>query len=215
MKAFIKQPTQEEWFLMWAEEAKVNGFISSIILGTDTEPYPLTEPVTLFYNKEVVKYKGTKREKVDRIVKQNTILNGSSYRPDFVIRWTDKARGVLFSSIHHDVNDIVDKKTYFIANEASDGSFYSVLDVKSPFRGKNSSDVSFSLNRKLVWVKYHVFVNKVINYPTKKMKHPKGYLWVDTFTPTRFFFTDKKLDRKIISNFNAITMNDFRLLYTL
>jgi hypothetical protein len=162
---------------------------------------------------EKVIYKGTKREQVKTTTKNFTLLNGSTYKPDFKIWWTEKSRGIFFIHISS-TRKIIDHEAYFISDiekcqETKKYYEVSYVDVKSPFRGKNQSDVSFSLNRKIVMEKYGIFINKSINYPTKKMKNPKSYLWVDTFTPRRYLFTNKQLGLRSIRNWIVRTLTEF------
>ena len=59
-----------------------------------------------------------------------------------------------------------------------------------------------------------LYVNKVYNYPMGKTKKGKfkaegPYLWMRTFTPTRYFFTDKTFTAKSIKNWNALPIDNW------
>jgi hypothetical protein len=133
------------------------------------------------------------------------MLRGSSYKADFSIHWDISAKDIFFT-LADDFDAVLDGNTPFIAYGAD---LESLVDVKSPFKGKNCSDATFSLNRKIVFQKYGIFVNKAILMPNKKIKKPGEYIFARTFTPTRYRFTNKTLQSRSIKNWEVIDLKEF------
>jgi len=209
----IEEPySQERWFVEWLDTLKEEGFILDYKWGKQDkiDPFLLTNAYTITEEIEKIIYKGTKREQVKKEVKNRNMLNGSTYSPDFWIRWAVKADNVFYTMSQL---SFVRGEFPFFAQPAKSKKgevhIVSCTDVKSPFKGKNCSDATFSLNRKIVWEKYKVFVNKTILMPNKKIKKPGEYLFARTFTPARYLFTDRTLVRKSIKNWVALDIQTF------
>jgi len=146
--------------------------------------------------------------------KEVTLLNAVTYKPDRVIYWTDKAKGIFFSTLKEYTD------TYFIGQKNGD-KYFSAVDVKAPpgYGNMHSSDASFAVKQKMAFLVAGIFVNKVVNYPNsltkankkgvRRFKQTKPYLWVRTFTPIRYFFTDKLTKQRTISNWAPITVKEF------
>ena len=216
----LNNPTQEELFDLWCEDAIAAGYIDWVKKVID--PVQLTPLVKASKLETRTLYKGTKREKEVTKVKSTTVLKGSSYSPDRIIGWNPKAISV-FHTVIVDTIEFPWKETYFYSqyNNAFD-CHISIIDVKAPpgYGGANCSDVSFSLIRKWIWETEKIFINKVVNYPNsvikdkktkkfKKFKNADPYLWMSTYTPYRYFRTDKLTKNRTISNWEARTIKEF------
>lgn len=201
----LTNPTQEELFDLWAHEALEAGILTHV--NWTPEQGLVFDGVQHIEEIPKVIYKGTKRERVKIVKKKTTLFTPIVYGPDRIIYWNADFLGVLFDT----VDDWRTKDTcYFKANfdKIRGGIYYSVLDVKSPFGGKNSSDVSFAVKRAWIWERYKIFVNKVKLYPIKKRATGK-YLWTSTFTPARYFWTDGLTKHRTISNWKPKRIETF------
>ena len=138
--------SEEVEFVMWLEEAQDNGFVGSWMYHPN-------------------KYEITPKQMATRLVElktktktvEKTLLRPHTYEPDFLIfvngkRWLHIA-----------------KHTKLL--KTSVGCF---VDVKGTF-DRNKSNTIFSINQKLMYDKYHIYVNKVV--PAKLFRQtfvPKG-----------------------------------------
>lgn len=182
----LENPTQEEWFDMWCAELIEAGYIEKV-LDQNIAGWRVYDGETIEYFEYKILFKGTPREKKKQIKKKYVLHRPVDYTPDRVIFWTSKAKDVFYT----DLEDFTPLNVaYFLAQDAGPNTI-SVLDVKSPFGGKNSSDVSFSIKKKWVWAKERVYINQAVMHPIRPLKNVTKYLWATTFTPKRFLFTDK------------------------
>ena len=183
----LTNPTQEEWFDFWADEMIKAGYISKV-LTQDIKGWRIYDGESIPYKETKVVYEGSIREKTKTVTKKFILHRPVDYTPDRVIFWTKASKDMFFT----DIDDIGKGNIkYFLGQKLPNGEYLSVVDVKSPFGGKNSSDVSFSIKKKWVWVKEKVYVNQAVMYPIKPLKNTSKYLWPSTFTPNRFLYTDK------------------------
>ena len=211
----IDNYTQEQWFLEWCNDLIKAGYIKKIIHGREVEPLQVYDGFKLIKNWTKTVFAGTKREKQKKMSKTITLLSDVTYKPDVIIMWADKARDIFFTPL-----EPIEKSTYFWAQ--NNGYWISPVEVKAPpgSGNKNSSDLSFRILQKWVYEKLGIFVNKCFNYPMahikdkktkvfKRYKNPEPYLWMMTFTPERYFYTDKNMDAKKISNWDPISLEQF------
>lgn len=204
--------TEEQWFLEWCIELVQAGYIYKVLF--DKEVMPLT----LF-------------ERLNRTGTKKKILDSVTYKCDVLIYWNLKAAGIFYTPFSVDVK----KTTHFWGHATDDGKYLSPVEVKAPpgYGNRNSSDQSFSVLQKWVYAKFGIMINKTYNYPIsvikypkkhivnkKKVNHPKAnmfkrfknpepYLWMMTFTPDRYLYTDKTLVPKTISKWDPITLEQF------
>jgi len=188
----LTSPSQEDWFDFWADDLVKATFINKV-LKQDIKGWEIYPGEKLEYEEPKILYEGTDRERVKMVKKSYTLHRPVHYTPDRVIFWNPKAEGIFFTDVE---KIVLGEVKYFIAHKLPDGRFITVLDVKSPFGGMNSSDVSFSIKKKWVWVKERIYVNQAVMHPVKPLKNVNKYLWVMTFTPNRFLYTDKLSTRK-------------------
>ena len=210
-KRFEKPPTMEQWFVFYMDQLKEAGYIKEYRIGKDVNSFLLTEPKTLTYTYDLILHKGRKNERTRKAERTKKILNGSTYRPDAFIVWDESAKNIFFTDSRF-VQGIVEDITPFTGHlNKEEGLHVSWVDVKSPYKGKNCSDATFSLNRKIVLEKHGIFVDKAILMPNKRLKpgKPGEYVFARTFTPDRFFFTDKNLDFRSIKYWETRTLDDF------
>lgn len=183
----LNNPSQEEWFDMWCAELIKTGYIDKV-LTQDIKGWEIYPGEHMLYPETKIVGEGSIRERISTKTKKYILHRPVRYTPDRIIFWREEAKDVFFT----DIPDIVKGNIkYFLGQEMPNGNYISVVDVKSPFGGKNSSDVSFSIKKKWVWVKEKVYVNQAVMYPIKPLKNTAKYLWPTTFTPKRFLYTDK------------------------
>ena len=116
----------------------------------------------------------------DKILTQ-TILQPSSYTPDFIIYWEPKAIGIFVSKESKTVGKII---TPFLC---TDDELISIVETKGTFDMGNMTRLANN-NIKFVYEKYQVYIN-MVKVPT---------IFKHTFTPERYLFTDKSMQpRKI------------------
>lgn len=204
-------PTQENWFDFWAEDAIKLKFIKKVILQ-DT-PFIIQLPIKHRIVEKTTVYSGSKivREEIDG-EKEKIALNGIEYGCDRIILWDEISEGIFYC-LHENWN-IHTSREYFVAHRLPSGAVVSFLDVKAPagYGGSNSSDVSFSINSKLVYTLYGYYINKVMLIPNKKLTtdyQKSKYLWLSTYTPERYFITDGLTKARTISNYKPITIKQF------
>lgn len=203
----LTNPSQEELFDLWAAELIEAGFIKEVFPTEQIPEFKLFEGLYKIINVERTVFKGTDREEVRSSEKNICLLKPAVYTPDRAIIW-DKSAENIFYSLFKNITSTKSLPTYFIAQEQGD-RIITLLDVKAPFSGKNSSDVSFSIKKKIVWEKYNLLVNQSVNYPIKKLKNLNRYLWCKTFTPLRYFWSDGLTKERSINNWNPITLSEF------
>jgi len=205
----LTNPSMEDWFDIWTEEPLIAGFIHKVNKNLDAvELYPKEEVNTTI---EKVLYKGTKRERTEKRTKTKELFSSITYRPDREIIWNAKAKDIFFTDAKE--VDWFNLRTFFVGYKLPDGRYSSTIDVKAPatFKG-NASDTSFSIKRRIIYSRWRLYINKCMIMPARKFKNNsalKKYLFSATFTPARFFMTDKLTKRRSISYWEPRTFNEF------
>jgi hypothetical protein len=173
------------WYLMTLKE-------HNFILEYELQPKPfiLSEPI-------VSKYVKPMKRVEDKILKY-TILNGHVYTPDAKIIWNpNRAKGILYDNFIFDIDNIPTTERHDTL------SFIAILDI-SYIEIKPSHDFQnmtrlVKLNQKWVFDKYKEFVNIIT--PQK--------LFNETFTPSRYFYTDKSSQQRKLNYKNIKTIDEF------
>lgn len=160
---------EELAFLQWASELQKLGYIKSI---QRADSYLLSDSIINNYSEKV----GTSSRP-----KAQTLLQGHSYTPEFMIVWTQKARDLLVWEMEE--NNKFDK--FFIGTR--DNREYRTLVEVKPLWDQNNMERLFKLNQKWMWQKHGLFVNLV--------KCPD--LFDKTFTPKEFLTTKTGRNRNI------------------
>lgn len=209
MKKF-KDPTQEELFMLWVEEAIKHGYIKKFIPEKDCPKFPLFEGYSRSWTETKIIYKGTQREQEKILTHEHILLRPAAYGPDGIIVWTEKAYHVLFADITDSIRWV--KEMYFTALLVK-GEYMTVLDVKAPTGTNRHSDTPFQFTRKMMWDKHKIFVNKVMLVPPKSKsgKPPKGYLYNEVWTPHRYLWSDGLTKLRSINSYTPITVEQFSL----
>lgn len=161
------QNLEEQRFAEWCTELHDANYIENWELCK--EPYELLPNQSLKWKKQL------KTKTKDVFI---SATRRQTYLPDFRIKWTDKACGVLYTPIE----GISKNKGIFvgIGNE-------SFIDVKGTFFGKHDSDVRFSLKQSLFLQVHNKYVEKCSPFSTKKKKG----LFEKTFAP-HAYLTDSQ-----------------------
>ena len=117
----------------------------------------------------------------DKILTQ-TILQPSSYTPDFIIYWEPKAIGIFVSKESKTVGKII---TPFLC---TDDELISIVETKGTFDMGNMTRLANN-NIKFVYEKYNVYID-MIKVPA---------IFKKTFTPDRYYMTDKSFKTRKIN----------------
>jgi len=211
---FDKPLSQEGLTDLWLSDVNLKGYIKGFFDQESSPEFVIYEDSTMEYNVERVIYKGKKNEQTKVEKKKYSVFKGVKYTPDRTILWEDKSKGIFFKTFD-DIRNGRNLDCYFIANEVKreDGSiiYVSYIDTKAPPSPKiqNCSDVSFRIKSKWLYEKYGIYVNKVYNMPTGKFSSPKKYLFLHTFTPYRYFFTDTGQSLRGINKWKAVSIDEF------
>ena len=197
---------EEIWFLWYLQELVVAGYIDSF----EYQPmrFLLSPPVETPHFQ--CNAKSIKR-------KEHRLLQPHYYQADFKIDWNHTAEDKFIGLERRGVDPF---KPPFIENSIPDffevGSpeHISYVDVKPSF-DMNNMTRQFIINQKWVYQSRGIYVQKIIATPkitkgkTRLIKYtPANALFVSTFTPERFRFTDKSMKARKI-NFYAPSLHDY------
>jgi hypothetical protein len=177
------------WYLMTLKE-------HNFILEYELQPKPfiLSEPVVSQYVKPM--------KRVENKTLEYTILNGHIYTPDAQIIWNPRvAKNVLYKDAYTfpflDINpDEIKERCDTLPFIATCGVSY--VEIKPAHDFQNMTRL-VKLNQKWVFDKYKDFVNIIT--PQK--------LFNETFTPSRYFYTDKSPKERKINYKNIKTIDEF------
>lgn len=175
----------EGYFDWWAAEAIACGFLDSVHL---VQRFTLTMPITEHRQKQLKTKMSWKDKKISR---------GVTYEPD---------RALFFNM--HDKRQMAMVDQYFRSDE-KDMIYYAsspqgyfkcaqwgnymvcVIDIKPPVVAmRQASGNMFPIKQALLW-EQGLFVQKVILIPSTKNKNFSTFLFAATWTPDRFYRTDK------------------------
>ena len=193
MKAKREKPegldSFEELYMSWyLEELKQAGFVDSYQYTPKT--FSLSEQVQYTQVEELI----TKTKQSER-----TFMQGHSYTPDYLIKWSTRAYNVFAKTINATVKK-KHEKVFFWSNFTDTGytlSLYTYIDVKPVFDMQNMTR-QFIINQKWLYDKHGIYCQKVI----------PEHLFKKTFTPERYLKTNKSgRDRKL--KFEPVTLNEF------
>jgi len=169
----LHNPTQEEWFDIWAQELIDAGYIDEVVTHPNVPTFELFPGLSKPFDK-----------------KKNVIMNPVAYTMDRIIRWNVKAMGIFctpFDGDPRDWNSCYFKPQY----HGSEDYYYSLVEVKGPTGNQKAYGQDFKFTQKWLWANTQQFVQKVMLAPVKPLKNSLPYLWATTFTPERFLYTDK------------------------
>lgn len=169
----LYKPTQEDFFDLWCAELLATGYLDEVVSHPNVPTFQLFDGYSRPYGK-----------------KKNTIMQPTTYTPDRILKWNDKAKGIFFEPFegeNHHWN-----RSYFNAHhEIHKGFYYSIIEVKGPTGNQAAYGTKFMFTQKWLWANSRQYVQKVMLAPIKPLKKNLQYLWATTFTPNRFLYTDK------------------------
>lgn len=171
---------EELYFSYWLEELEEAGYIGS---WGQAKTYPLGEKIINKYE-EQLKTKSKEKEQV--------ILNGCEYTPDFEIDWNISALDIFYNAIELQYNRKINT-SLFISDITGD----SIVEIKPSYDQNNMTRLN-AINRKWMFQKHNIFVNLV--------KVPD--IFKDTFTPQKFLMTDSGKQQRII-HFQTKTLDEY------
>lgn len=172
---------EELHFSYFLNDLKDKGFI--VDWYKNTTSYSLTEGLFIEYIKPMKKV-------ANKVLKQ-TLLAPSTYTPDFVIEWNDKALGIFVTDISKPIKEKI--STEFICQ-----NMISVVEIKGAWDNNNMTRLVMN-NIKVVWDKHSVYVN-LIKVPN---------IFNKLFTPERYFMTDKTFKPRKLNYKNVKTLKEF------
>jgi hypothetical protein len=181
--------------IMWLEELMQAGYVAKV---QRADPFVITEPYVNTYNAQV-----ELKTKTKTVEKSQVILKGHVYTPEFKVTLTRAGIELLSwrnhttpQSSYSEVNSKFDK--LFIARyEDPESVVY--IEVKPGFDQNNMTRL-FTINQKLVWDKYGIFVNLI--QPEELCKK--------TFTPNDWLIT--KTGKKRIIHWDIRSLDDYLLI---
>jgi hypothetical protein len=163
---------EEMYFSWWLEELEEAGYIESWTYEPET--FVLSTAIKIPWHKQL-KTK-TKEQSL-------TLMQPSSYTPDFEIKWNDNAKGVFY---------MTHSGTYKVRPYIIQTGTRCLVDVKGTFSRMNQISVhTFPDRQKWLYQNTGNFVQKVV--PLRK----KTGLFVKTFTPRKFLKTPTGKDKKL------------------
>lgn len=147
---------EEYLFLCWYEEAESLGLVSNLV----QEPFfPLLPRQAVMVSSPTKRDPDRKRERF--------LFHPHNYKADFMFNMTgSEAHGSSDTKLN-DLCMVSKNKLVFLADDCEP---LCVVDVKGGWanhQSRNSSDVTFPLNQKMVYDKYKIYVNKAVITPKK------------------------------------------------
>jgi len=171
---------EELYFSWYLDELVKKGYVDH--WKKNDISFPITDGLKHTYIKPM--------KKVEDKVMVQTLLNPSSYTPDFTIKWKLKALGIFVSK-----NNGTEKiDTPFICNN----HMVSIDEIKGNFDSQNMTRLANN-NIKSVWYRHKVYINMI--------KVPN--IFNKTFTPSRYLLTDKSMKPRKINYKNVRTIQEF------
>lgn len=168
---------EEMYMYWWLKELQSHGFIKEIIL--QPKSFILSSSLWSEYEKEL-------KTKTKLVIEE--IMKAHIYSTDVKVIWHEYALDRFTCLINSDVRKKESSSLKYIISQIDDSNeIYSFIEVKPSFDQHNMTRLA-KLNQKWVYDKFGIYVNIVI--PEKHFNK--------TFTPSRYFFTNKsKVQRKI------------------
>ena len=175
---------EERYFSWYLDELKKAGFVSAWNLIDKDDSYPLTDGLSVEYIEPM--------KKVADKIKTQSILKPSVYTPDFRIVWTQRAYGIFTTELNDPCrrNKIT---TPFISQDE-----VSIVETKGTFDQNNMTRLANN-NIKFVFERHNVFINMI--------KIPG--IFNKSFTPERYFLTDKTLTPRKLNYKTQWYLSDF------
>lgn len=167
----------EKCCLFWLFELEYAGYIKNI---KRSDTYILFDPVTRTY---------IERLKTKANTKQETLLEGCVYTPDFYFEVTPKGEKFPLFSFIGSQDKLRRRSSYNVIYQNKDGKMMAHIEVKGTvYRTSNDTTEKFSVTKKWLWEKHGVFVN--LFQPDK--------VFPLTFTPKNYLITERKGDKRKI-----------------
>lgn len=174
----LDNPTQEDWFDIYADELIALGYIDEVVRHPDVPTFELFPGLYKPYGK-----------------KKNVIMNPVSYTPDRIIKWNMKSLNIFFTPFDAE-NSLWDSSYFKATLEPVKNFYYSIIEVKGPTGNQKAYNQDFKFTQRWLWANTNQFVQKVMLSPVKPLKKDLQYLWASTFTPNRYLYTDKLATNK-------------------
>lgn len=191
---------EEGYFDWWIAEMKNASLVDEIYQAS---PITLLDEIRL--NTEVQLKTKTRWDSI-------SLLPEKKYLMDRVVKWNKSFRGNLkeyyFNGDSVQVYADQNSEAYWYATMYQ-GDFYSFVDIKPPFQGKNAKTPGWNFRQHLSLLKLGIYIQPVVLFPSGKKKATKNHLFPTTFTPLRFTMTDGATKRRVI-HFEVKTIDKYK-----
>jgi len=178
---------EEMYFFWWLLELKEKGFIKEIELQPTA--FPLSSSISCEYEQQM---------KTKSKIVSEEIMKGHVYTTDVFVIWNKNAIDKFTTLIDSGIRKKERSSLQFIISQEKGGVIYSFIEVKPSFDQNNMTRLAV-INQKWVWEKFKTYVNIVI--PEKHFNK--------TFTPGRYFFTNKSKVPRTIKYKSVLTLSEF------
>ena len=178
---------EEMYFFWWARELMIAGYIEKIV--HQPESFQLSESIWCEYHKQQVRSSKYVNEE---------LLAAHKYTTDFYIEWNPDKLNEFATPLFSDLKKKEKRSFKYLLAEENIGHYFSYVEVKPAFDQNNMTRLA-KINQKWVYEKFGNFINIVI--PEKHFNK--------TFTPCRYFQTNKSMKLRKIKYSNQIRLADY------
>ena len=171
---------EEYLFMCWYEEAMSLGLVGNLVV----------QPSFILTPRQSITVKCPTKKNPDK-TKDKFLFHPHNYKADFsfeVVVESDSAGNTVPK-----INRLCGPKGKPLIHQYVGDRHICVVDIKGGWanhRSRNSSDVTFPINQKLVYNKYNIYVNKAV------INNKKG-LFKDFWAPDEAFITPKGNPSKV------------------
>jgi hypothetical protein len=195
--------SNEEMYMdWWLQELKKLGYVKEII--HQPEPFELSESLWVNYYEP---YKRPKKDGPEGKMVPEEIIPKHVYTTDIKVIWDESALGIFTTPIRYNLRKKKGAALQYILCESDDRDYnpdkgditwVSYIEVKPVFDQNNMTRLA-KINQKWVFEKFDKYINIVV--PEKHFNK--------TFTPQKYFFTNKTKKPRQIRYKNIITLKEF------
>jgi len=169
--------SDDEWyFSWWLDDLVDSGYVDD--WKYESETFDLSEPFKLTYKNKLQSGRTSD--------KPYSVLQKCTYQPDFKIYWNKKAKGIWYQNMEEEILQKPSESPYFLAQEN-----ITRIEIKPNHDFQNKTAQA---TIKIKWLmQLGTWCQLVIPTPkvSKGKVSPKSALFVSTFVPERYLYTDK------------------------
>jgi len=162
---------EEQYFHWWLLELQLAGYVEQISMRLGS--YKLNDKVSAKYTRSKLDKKGVLKTGIES---EYVLIKEKHYTPDFIIQWTEKAKGIF---IFQEGDLLVNSNVPFFY--ADNSKLITYIEVKGSYTKQLTSSITFPDRQVMMLNKYNIYVQKVIPFDVSgKVKS----LFQLTFTPS-------------------------------